>query len=454
MTKVTSKVTSHKKKTGYRALPFIICGLASFFYVYEFFLRVTPGVISQELMQQFNMDAAAFGVMSAFFYYGYTPMQVPAGILIDRFGARALMSFAMLLCAFGAILFGVTHNAALLSVSRAMMGFASSFAFVGALVLVARWFPPKYFALITGLIQLMGCLGAIGGQTPVAMLTGTIGWRATMISAGGIGILFGVLFWLIIRDGPKKIDTHAHLNYKEHPTNLLDSLKNELGRLIYVCKNPQTWAAAICGFSCWAPIVTFAALWGVPFLMVDYGINSTDASIGNIAIWLGIAIASPLVGWWSNAVNSRRLPLIVCYVAAILSSLGVIYIPHPPMMLMYALLFVFGAAAASQAVTFGVVQDNNPISVEGTAMGFNNMAVIFGGVVIQPISGLILNYCWTGRVVNNVPMYSYACYEKALFLIPVCGVIGLLTSLFFLKETHCRPQFESELPKQVEPTES
>jgi len=377
-------------------------------------------------------------------------MQVPAGILIDRFGARVLMSVAMLLCSLGAVMFGMTHSVALLSASRAIMGFASSFAFVGALVLVARWFPPKYFALITGLIQLMGCLGAIGGEAPVAMLSHTVGWRITTIWAGVLGVFVSVLFWLIIRDGPKKIDSHAHLHCKEKPNNLFETLKNEFERVRYICRNPQTWVTALCGFCCWAPIVTFAALWGVSFLMVDYHISATEASLGSISIWLGVAIASPIVGWWTNAIESRRIPLIVCYAAAILSSIGVIYIPHPPMVMMHIMLFIFGAAAASQAVTFGVVQDNNPVSVEGTAMGFNNMAVIFGGTVMQPITGYILNYCWAGRIMNRAPLYSYACYEKALFLIPLCGVIGLLTVLFLLKETHCRPQFESELPQHIE----
>ena len=432
-----------------KVLPFVICFLASFFYVYEFFLRVVPSAITHELMRDFNINAGQLSFMSAFFYYAYTPMQVPAGILLDRFGARKLLSISMLLCGLGAILFGFTTRNYMFVVSRFAIGFASSFAFVGALVLAARWFPPKYFALITGLIQLMGCIGAIAGEAPVAILTNYIGWQQLMIWSGVVGIVIAVLFWLIIRNGPNKIDSHAHLEFNEKASGLWQNLSNELNRLLYVCKNSQTWLVGICSFCCWAPVVIFASLWGISFLMVDYNISATAASVGSTFVWLGLGITSPIIGWWSNAIQSRRIPLIISFLVAIVTSLVVIYIPHPSWILMNFMLFFFGAAASAQSITFGLVQDNNPISVEGTAMGFNNMAIIFGGVVMQPMTGWLLNLCWSGKMVNGAPFYSMACYEKALVLIPICGVVGLITAIFFLKETHCRPQFSSELPSSI-----
>lgn len=424
-----------------RLSAFIICALASLFYVYEFFLRVSPGVVTRDLMYEFSMNAQTLGLVSALFYYGYTPMQIPAGLLLDRYGPRLLMSIFMGLCGLGALLFASTQSVFVLGLARFLIGFASSFAFVGALVLAGRWFPPKYFAFITGLIQFMGCMGAIFGETPVALLSHAVGWRTTLWWSGWFGILLAVFFWLVIRDEPQS-DQREEADAHKKKAQQASHAWSEARRLCYVCRHPQTWVVAVCGFACWAPIVVFAALWGVPFLMADYHTTAAVASAAISVIWVGVALASPLVGWWSNAIKSRRIPLICCYVIGFVASLCVIYIPHPSWMWMNCFLFFLGGAAAAQAVTFGAVQDNMPPQVMGTAVGFNNMAVIFAGVAIQPLVGALLTFCWDGQYLHNVPYYSLLCYQKALFLVPLTSLLGLAMA-FFMKETHCQPQYDA-----------
>lgn len=417
------------KSKRWRCLPYVICSLSSLFYVYDFFVRVAPSAITHELMRDFHMDAKALGIMSAFFFYAYTPMQIPAGLLYDRFGPRILMTLMMAVCSLGAMIFGCTHSIEMLSLARFLIGFASAFAFVGALILAARWFPPKYFALITGLVQVMGCLGAIVGEAPVALVTPLVGWRNTFLYTAGIGAVITVLFWLILRDRPSE-DTAS--NVVHVPAS------NEFTRLWIVCKNPQTWWAGLCGFACWAPITAFAELWGVPFLQAKYHVSAAIAAGSVSVVWIGIAIGSPVIGWWSDVIRSRRIPLVVCNLIGLIAALSVIYLPTPNWWIMYVLLFLYGVAASAQAITFGVVQDNNPPNVAGTALGFNNMAVIFGGLVVQPVIGILLKSSWAGEMLHGAPVYSLANYLTAFSLIPLCSVLGIIISIFFLKETHCK----------------
>lgn len=420
------------KSKRWRYLPYVICSLSSLFYVYDFFVRVAPSAITHELMRDFHMDAKALGIMSAFFFYAYTPMQIPAGLLYDRFGPRILMTLMMALCSLGAVIFGSTHSVEMLSLARFMIGFASAFAFVGSLILAARWFPPKYFALITGLVQVMGCLGAIVGEAPVALVTPLIGWRNTFLYTAAIGAVITVLFWLILRDGPTE-ETISHVVHVP--------AKNEFTRLWTVCKNPQTWWAGLCGFACWAPITAFAELWGVPFLQAKYHVSSAIAAGSVSVVWIGIAVGSPVIGWWSDAIRSRRIPLVICNLIGFIAALSVIYLPTPNWWIMYVFLFMYGVAASAQAITFGVVQDNNPPSVAGTALGFNNMAVIFGGLVVQPVIGILLKSSWTGEMLHGAPVYSAANYLTAFSIIPLCSVLGIIVSIFFLKETHCEASY-------------
>jgi sugar phosphate permease len=416
-------------------LPFIVCGVGAFFYVYEFFLRVMPSAMTEELMRSFQIDAGGLGVLSAFFYYGYTPMQIPAGLLLDRFGPRVLLSLSMVVCALGAAAFGLTDSAIVASFARLFIGLVSAFAFVGALVLASRWFAAKYFALIVGLIQLMGCIGAIVGAAPVALIVQQIGWRNTMFWSAAVGGLFAILFWLIIRDHPEQAVDHSQ-------SNLEANKLTELQRFTRVVKNPQTWAIGIYSFSCWAPVSIFADLWGIPYLKLFYDTTVAKAALGIAIAWIGIAVGGPLIGWWSNKIMNRRMPLLICSIIGLISSLAILYIPALSWPIMYLALFLFGVAASSQSVTFGVVQDNNPLTVAGTAVGFNNMAVILGGVLFQPLVGFILNARWNGTVLNGLPQYSLNDYQHALILLPLCSILGILSSIFLVKETHCKPQYE------------
>ena len=116
-------------------LPWVICGLGALFYCYEYLLRISPSVMMSDLMQAYHINATVFGNLAAFYYYAYTPMQLPVGILMDRYGPRRLLTFACLACALGSYLFAHAFHIELAQIGRFMVGFGSAFAFVGVLKL-------------------------------------------------------------------------------------------------------------------------------------------------------------------------------------------------------------------------------------------------------------------------------------------------------------------------------
>src|SRR5262249_39047600 len=152
----------------------------------------------------------------------------------------------------------------------------------------------------------------------------------------------------------------------------------------------------------------FAALWGVPFMVAAYGISTQAASAALAMTWVGIGVGSPLIGWWSDHIGQRCLPLIVSAVLGVLSLVVVIYVPNLPTFLLYVSLFVLGLAASGQSLAFGVVKDNNHPSVTGTAIGFNNMATVAGGALFQPLVGIFLQLNWDGVMQGNAPVYTAA----------------------------------------------
>lgn len=426
---MTKKPLATQKPT---LLAVIICTLASLFYMYEFILQISPGVMTRELIHDLGLNAVSLSTMAAFYYYSYTPMQLPAGFLFDRFGPRRLLTAATLICAIGALIFGTTQSVAFASAGRFMMGMGSAFAFIGTLVLVSRWFPAHLFAFLTGLVELMSCIGAIVGETPLAIAVGHWGWRPTIFALSVIGMILAALIWLVVRDSPEVVSEGKKFQSAPNKTILLN--------LKQVARNKQTWFIALYSFMVWAPITAFAGLWGVPFLVAAYGISTQAASTACTVIWLAIGIGCPILGWWSDKVGLRGMPLKFAASLGIIGLIPIIYIPHLPLFCLYFCLLLFGLAASGQSLAFGVVKDNNHANVAGTAIGINNMATVAGGALFLPVIGLFLHFYWNGATHNGAPFYGAAAYRKAFIILPLCYVFAFLIGKFLIKETHCQPQ--------------
>ena len=405
---------------------YFIFFLAASFYLYEFILQVAPSVMAQPMMQTFHVGAEGFGVISAFYFYAYAPMQLPAGLLFDRYGPRKLMTVALMLCAFGSFFFASTDSVFTASLGRFLIGIGSAFSFIGVLVLASRWFPPQYFAVLAGVAQLMSSVGAIFGEAPLAALIELVGWRTASFILAGVGFLLAILLWCLIRDYP-------HQPKQAPPVR---RFREEWQRLRDVCKHAYTWKTGAYAFSIWAPIALFAALWGVPYLQEKYSVDVITASTLCSMIWLGIGVGSPLLGWLSDRCRSRRLALSISSLCGLIATLIILYVPGVSLCWMYSVLFLLGFGAGGQTVSFAVVKDNNSTELVGTASGFNNLSVVLGGAIFQPLVGVLLNHSAGAQVVNGVTMYTIASYQSALSIMPCCYLASLIIALWVIKESY------------------
>ncbi|MDP1604493.1 MAG: MFS transporter [Legionella sp.] len=416
----------HKKQNPGKLNAYIIFLLAASFYLYEFVLQVAPSVMAESMMKTFNVGAAGFGIVSAFYFYAYAPMQLPAGLMFDRYGPRKLMTFALVLCALGSFFFASTDSLLTASLGRFLIGIGSAFSFIGVLVLVSRWFPPQQFALLAGVAQLMSSVGAMFGEVPLAALIELVGWRSASFILAVVGLALALLLWSYIRDYP---DQSTQAPSKRQ-------FKAEWHRLVNVCGRSYTWVTGAYACTIWTPIAVFAALWGVPYLQQKYQTSVLVASGLCSMIWLGIGIGSPLLGWISDRIYSRRIALSVSAALGLIATIILLYMPDVPISWMYANLFLLGLGAGGQTVSFAVVKDNNPPELVGTASGFNNLSVLIGGALFQPLVGVFLHHSQQWQEVNGVHVYTVASYTKALLVMPCCYFISLILALFFLKESH------------------
>lgn len=406
--------------------------LAALFLLYEMALQVSPSIMTRDLMYDFHVGAATLGIMASCYFYSYTLMQIPVGLLFDRFNARGLITGAVFVCSIGAFLFAFTHHVATAAFSRFLMGFGSAFAFVGTLVMAARWFPPKYFAFLVGGAQFLAAMGALGGEFPLAEMLVHWRWRIVMILLGVIGIFLTILCFMIIRDNP----------YQERHIPKRHDLMRELKEIVMT---GQTWAIALYAFCGWGPVAVFAILWGVPYLRIRFQVPNTYAALAMALLWVGIGLTSPFIGWLSDKLGKRKILLTICPLVGLICSLILFYVPTINFESSFILLFGMGVAASGQILSFALVKENNRPTVVGTAIGLNNMAVVAGGALFQPFVGFILQTFWDGAKDGwGVPVYSVSNYHAGLVVVPICFLVGLLTSFFLIKETYCRPKNLSE----------
>ena len=398
-----------------------IIALSSLFYLYEFFLRVSPTVITTELMQHFSIDALYLSFITTAFYIGYTPMQIPAGSMCNHLNLRYVMASAMGLASIACYCFGITESYYIAILWRIILGVLSAFAFVGPLMLTRRWLPNRYFALTTGLIQFSGCLGALIGLHPFTVANQIYGWQTTLTYTAIIGLILACLFACFIRSNPTGHQLSENSN-TSFDTSIL--------------RSKQLWLIAIIAFASWAPLAVLGELWGVRVLEVKWEAIGIKAELMMNYFWLAVALASPIIGWLSDRIQSRTKLLKICFLMSFIGIISLLLLP-PNIYLESCSLVLIGASVAAQTLTFAMVNDRMSPDKVGFAYGFNNVAVICSGIILPPISGLIMRYTWDGTLINEVPYYSLHDFQQGLIILPMISIAGLWVSSLVEETYRC-----------------
>lgn len=411
----------------------LVCGLGALFYCYEYFLRLSPNVMTDDLMRVYHIDAALLGNLSATYLYAYTPMQLPVGVLMDRYGPRRLLVFACLLCSIGTYLFAESGHLGVAQIGRFMVGFGSAFAFVGVLKLATIWLPPQRFAMIVGIATALGMtLGGAVGEVALAQLVNLQGWHKTVIISAVMGIVLSLIISLILRDDPQAT-TGSGSYYRTS-----SSFKQLFTGLYQLLKNPQMWIVGLAGCLFYLPTSAFAELWGIPYLERVYGLANTAAAGAISMIFLGWAFGGPIIGLISDRLMLRRTPMLIGSVIGTVVLIAVLYMPHLTAFSIGTLLFLLGVCSSVENITFAIGREISPSNLAGTAIALTNMLIMMGGVVFQPVIGILLDWRWDGSVLaSGVRVYPVNDYKYALLILPIGFLLaGVLT--LFLKETRCQ----------------
>jgi len=425
------------KRTWPVLLSTIIILIAMLFYSYGYLNRILPTVMVPGLTQKFHINITDLGILSAYFYWAYTLMQLPTGILFDRYGVRNMMLTASLAVTLGSFMFALGPSLWVAEMGRFVIGFGASFAFIGVLKLAVIWMPFRYFAIISGLTSSVGLVGAMLSVIGAAKLVQLYGTTKTSLVIAAIGIIITLLMFIFIKDREKTVD-----NEPEH----MNSFKQVLQALVQMLKNPHIWINGVIGFCLYLPINCFAALWGVPYLKKAFMMSTSTASWAITTLIIGFAIGGPLIAWLSNSIERRKAPLIICCFCSGLAFLVLIYGSWTQVSAVFVILFILGFFSSAQALVFPIAHEYTVSTASGTATSLTNMFMTFGGTLFLPLVGFLMDIHNTGitaglahtKLANSALTLHTSDYQFAFTLLPMLTILAGIAG-FFLKETYGKP---------------
>jgi MFS family permease len=430
--------TGASSRSGVTWRSWLVWGIAALFYLSGFYQRVSPGVMTMELMRDFGLGAKSLGSLSAFYFYTYVAMQAPVGVLIDTWGARKLLLWGALSAAAGTFLFGVTSNFALACLGRAIVGGATAVGWLVLLKLATHWFPARRFAMMSGLGLFFGNLGALFAQTPLRLMIERYGWRGVVIGSAAVLLAVCGGVWLFVRNDPSEagLESYAPDVFRARDPHSTRAL---LAGFLKVFRYRNTWFIFFAQGGVVGPILAFTGLWGTPFLRVRFGLSPARAALVCSVMIVCWAVASPIAGALSDRIG-RRKP--IYFLGAVLSAAGwtaMFYLNSLTLAAFVAVAAMTSLASGAVVLGFAYAKESTPARFLGTISGTINIGNMIGPMLLQPAIGQLLERSWAGQMANGVRLYDPHAYQVAF-----CLIVGwALCSCFLIAattETFCRPR--------------
>ena len=429
----TVSANEHKRAYPPLAVALGVWSLGAALYLIGFFHRVAPAVMTAELSSEFALGAAALGNLSALYFYTYVSMQVPTGVLVDHYGPRRVLAAGAALAAAGTLLFALAPGYALVGLGRLVLGAGVGVAFVAMLKLASHWVAPQRFATVSGLALACGVLGGVCAGVPLRIGVDAFGWRTVMVGAALLTAAVAVAIWLHVRDDP------AERGWRSHAPGARPGAPSHsmLGGIVEVLRYRNVWTGFIACGAITGPVLAFGGLWGVPYFVQHYGMSTREAAVMTSTLLVAWAVGGPLAGALSDRMRLRKLPIIAGGAVASLLWVLLVYGPVLPVPALLVLLAANGVVSGVVVIGFAFAKESAPPSLSGTAGGVANTGNMFGGLVMQPAIGWLLDRAWQGAMSGGSRVYDAQAWQGGLSLMIAWIIIG--TALMLLaRETHCR----------------
>ncbi|MBL0077327.1 MAG: MFS transporter [Rhodocyclaceae bacterium] len=421
------------------SLAWTIWGLGAMLYLIGFYQRVAPAVITDQLMRDFAIGGAALGNLSAFYFYSYVAMQIPTGVIADRWGPRRLLTAGAAVAAIGSAVFALAPDIFWANAGRLLIGASVAVAFVSMLKLANHWFSPQHYALAAGMALLTGVSGGVVAGVPLRYLVEAFGWRGVMGVTAALTALLALAIWLWVRDDPveRGYASYFHDASHDHASTQAAAEPTSIWRgLMQVLSYRNIWVITLVPIGFSGAVLTFAGLWGVPYLRQVHGLDALSAAAITSTLLVAWAAGGPTLGAWSQRQGRRKRLYLMASGVALMGWAAIFFLPLP-LWLLVTLLIPTGFALGNITIGFAWARESVPPRLVGTASGVVNMGPLMGGMMLQPAVGWMLDQRWQGGLVGGVKVFDAAAYQAGFTLI-FLAVVFASGLIFFGRESFCK----------------
>jgi sugar phosphate permease len=392
--------------------PWIVWATGLLAYIVAVLDRTTLGVSGLDAADRFG---ASPGVLSTFVVLQivvYACAQVPAGLLLDRFGSKALILVGAGLMASGQLVLAFTESLPAAIAARAVLGLGDALTFISVLRLVPHWFSARQVPLVTQLTGICGQLGQVLSAIPFfSLLTGE-GWTVAYVSVAAIGVLSMVLTIALVKNTP---------NGRAVPTQTM-SIRETLASVKTVWLRPGTRLGFFTHMGTQFSVTVFALMWGVPYLTVAQGL-SPGAAGGLLTISVVAAISAGIViGIFTGRKPHRRSRLVLAIIGSnAVAWTVVLALPgQAPLWLLIVLIIVISVGGPGSMVGFDFARTFNPSATLGTAQGMVNMGGFVASLLVMQAMGMILD------AAGDFSFESFRLAWTVQYAVWVLAVVGIL----------------------------
>ncbi len=406
-----------KQNSTYRWVVFAAVLAAYFLIVSQ---RTAPGLITDQLMKEFSISASTIGLLTSIQFLAYAGLQIPIGILSDRFGPNYFLIGGTILNGLGTVLYSQASNEAVLFSARLLVGMGDATIWVNLVLILSQWFKVKEFIGLLGVAGMSGGLGFLMATVPYSAWIAATGWRAPFLTVGIFLVVIGVLLYFILVKRPEQLDIHS--SGKKAAVKKVAKREKTMVILRRIFTNRQTWATFFCHFGVVGTYVGFIGSWAVPYGMNVYNMSRSAASQLIMIGLVGAIIGGPLTSWITSRLEMIKRPYVFVQSIVLMSWLAFFLLGgKPPYLLLVLLFLLIGYGNGASSLTFAVVRNSFPIQEVGVVSGVANTGGFLSAVLLPTIFGKVLDYSSTAG--SNVG------YHNGLIIPVVFSMVGLIGSL-------------------------
>ncbi|WP_071394148.1 MFS transporter [Bacillus tuaregi] len=401
-----------KQNNSYRWIVFSSVLLAYFLIVSQ---RTAPGLITDQVMKDFQISAAVVGLITSIQFVAYSGLQIPVGLLSDRFGPNRFLIIGTLLNGIGTILYSLATHESILLFSRLLVGVGDATIWVNVVLILNQWFKGGEFTRLLGLAGVAGSLGSLLATVPFSSLITLAGWRPVFLSTGIVlcfisGLLYFVLEKKAKQNGKKDLTALVRQPQKHEKTSTI---------LKRVLSSRQAWATFFCHFGVVGTYVGFIGSWGVPYGMNVLEVSRSAASQLMMYGLIGAIAGSLLISQFTSRLGSVKRSYLAIQIMIFLSWVTLFVIEKPPFMLAIFLLFLIGFGHGGGPLTFAIVRSTFPQKEVGVVTGFANTGGFISAVLLPFFFGQVLDMFQLAPVEVG---YHYGLLIPVIFTL--IGLIG------------------------------